>query len=114
MVHVQSCTSVRSALKQRNAVLFMFNFKDNALCFLALCVPFLRVVLLFQALMGFVFRAFGLPRTNLVKPIKSIFSWIKFPPKNKYMSERALHVKTRDTVQDKREHTARTSNYFMI
>lgn len=54
--------------------------------------------------MEFVFGAFGLPRSNLVKPIKSIFSWIKFPPKNKYMSERAPHVKTRDIVQDKRAH----------
>lgn len=55
--------------------------------------------------MGFVFIAFGLPRTNLVNPIKSIFSWIKFPPKNKYMSERAPHVKTRDIVRMKKEHT---------
>lgn len=62
--------------------------------------------------MGFVFIAFGLPRTNLVNPIKSIFSWIKFPPKNKYISERAPHVKTRDIVRiKKRAHSAKTSNY---
>lgn len=55
--------------------------------------------------MEFVFGAFSLPRANLVKPIKSMFSWIKFPPKNKYPSDRALHVKTKHIVQDKREHT---------
>lgn len=55
--------------------------------------------------MEFVFGAFGLPCSNLVKPITSIFSWIKFPPKNKYPSDRAPHVKTKHIVQDKREHT---------
>lgn len=55
--------------------------------------------------MEFVFGAFGLPCSNLVKPIRSIFSWIKFPPKNKYPSDRTPHVKTKCIVQDKREHT---------
>lgn len=109
---VQFWTTEQSACEEQCAVLFKFNLWDTAFVFLHFVSPSYRVVLLFQALMEFVFGAFGLPCSNLVKPIKSFFSWIKFPPKNKYPSDRAPHVKTKCSIQDEREHTHtdKTSN----
>lgn len=80
----ESKSGALSSQHLRSSALFYLNLISAIpLLFSCTLCPLLGVPVSISGFEGVCFWSFGLPGSSLVKPIKSIFSWIKFPPKNK-------------------------------